>query len=86
MLFLDIFRVDANLIESVSQIHLRKETRVLHAVSSGIPTGSWIDIFDGDCVQPTIIHAKTQGLVAFLDKEGTSSKWRLGTLNVACGK
>ena len=81
--FMDIFRVYANLIEYVSLIHLRKETRVLHAADGGIHARYWIYILDGYGTKPAIIHTKTQSLVVFLDEEQASAEGRLGSFDTA---
>jgi hypothetical protein len=65
-----------------TKVDLREDLGTSQLIKKDIDSGKRVFVFDGDCIEWSIIYAHSQATIFLLDKEGRATPRRRARVNI----
>jgi hypothetical protein len=80
--FRNITRLNLDLVVARMKVILREDFGTSQLVKKNIDSRKQVFVFDGDCIEWSIIYAHSQATIFLFDKESRATPWRRARANI----
>jgi hypothetical protein len=80
--FRNVIRSNLDLVVARTKVDLREDFGTSQLIKKNIDSGKRVFVFDGDCIERSVIYAHSQATIFLLDKESRATPRRRARANI----
>jgi hypothetical protein len=80
--FRNVTRSNLDLVVTRMKVDLREDFGISQLIKKNIDSGKQVFVFDGDCIERSVIYAHSQDTISLLDKESRATPRRRARANI----
>jgi hypothetical protein len=80
--FRNVARSNLDLVITRTKVNLREDFGTSQLIKKNIDSRKWVFVFDGDCIERSVIYARSQATIFLLDKESRATPMRRARENI----